>query len=499
MQNEGLSNKSYQDLLDDNQKLSSENASLWHHIKLLKKSIYGQKSEQLKYIDPNQCSLFAEHTIDIPEVETEVKSHNRKRGGRKALPENLPRERYEYEPEETTCSCCGEELEKIGEDITEELDYKPAKLVVKEHVKIKKACKKCNKNGIKTGQLPANIAPIKQCRASLSLLTFIIVSKYCDSLPLNRLEQIFKRQGYALPRQRMCDWIQLVASMLKPIYDKILEEIKTYDYLQADETTIKVQDPKLKGKLRTGYFWAILSPPNIIYYHYASSRASEVPKTLLSDFQGTLQTDAYAGYNEVYAPETCSRLACLAHIRRKLVDAHAANNADGNKALKLIVKLYKIEKELKSKRSECLNDEDYLQAVYSKRQKKSKEILTDLYLLLENISNSYLPKNILRGAAEYALKQKDAMFLYLEDPRYEIDNNAIERMMRPIAVGRKNYLFAGSDEGARAAGIFYTLINTCKLNDINPVDYLNDVITRVNEKDTVDLDSLVPHKWQPLT
>lgn len=492
------STKSYEELQEEVVALREENERLWQQIKLLKKYVFGQKSEKLPAIDLQQEQLFPSETTIIDELETEtsVKAHVRKGGGRKVLPANLPRERIEYEPEEKTCGNCGADLEKIGEEIATELDYIPARLIVREHVKIKRACSKCKEGGVNIGKLPPEVQPIERGRAGIGLLVYIIISKYCDHLPLNRLEQMFARDGVEIARQRMCDWLREMAEQLKPIAEAILKVLLERDYLQADETTIKVQLDELKKKLHTGYFWAIHGPPNIVYYHYAPSRAGEVPKELLKDFTGVLQTDAYAGYNPVYVPDRCRRLACLAHIRRKLLDNNAAANKHGNQALELIQRLSKIEREAKNLNCE---EAERLTRRHELRQQKSRPLLDSFFGVLATIRDTYLPKNMLRSAAEYALDQREEMYRYLEDPRFEIDNNSIERLMRPIAIGRKNYLFAGSHAGAQWAAVFYTLINTCKLNGVNPAEYLRDVIVRINQHPQARINELLPFNWKPPT
>ena len=488
--------KSYEDLQNEVLELRQENERLWQQIKLLKKYVFGQKSERQPAVDIEQGQLFpTEITIvEEPEVATPISAHVRKGGGRKALPADLPRERIEYEPEEKDCGNCGVPLERIGEEITTELDYVPARFVIREHVKIKRACSKCKEAGVKTGKLPPALQPIERGRPGAGLLVHVMVSKYCDHIPLNRLENIFAREGVNIPRQRMCDWLREMAEQLRPLAVAILKLLLEHDYLQADETTIKVQLDELAGKLHTGYFWAIHGPPNMVYYHYAPSRASEVPKELLADFTGVLQTDAYAGYNPIYLPDKCYRLACLAHIRRKLLEANAAANKHGTQAIKLIQQLYRVEREAKELKCE---EAERLAKRHELRQQKSLPLLEQFFQILGAIKERYLPKNLLRQAAEYALEQRVEMFRFLDDPRFEIDNNSIERLMRPIAVGRKNYLFAGSHAGAEWAAIFYTLINCCKLNGVNPTNYLRDVLCRIHSHPASRINELLPFNSKP--
>ena len=268
------------------------------------------------------------------------------------------------------------------------------------------------------------------------------------------------------------------------------QEILKNSYLQGDETVIKVQTLEKEGKLHTGYFWAIHSPPNLIYYHYAPTRAAEVPLKLFEKFEGYLQTDLYCGYNEVFLPEKVARLACMAHVRRKLIDAQAVNHGEANKLLKLIAELYKIEKMAK-----CFSSEERLRL----RQTKSKELLIKLFETADSVQLNILPQHPLHDAIQYLRKQKVELMRYIEDPSFQIDNNAIERQMRPIAVGRKNYLFTGSHRGAEVAALFYSLINTCRINKVNPYEYLCDVIKRIKDHSINKLPELLPHNWTPIS
>ena len=472
--------------------LENENAKLYQHLLWLKKQTFGRKSEKQ---DPNQQPLFdAADFEQAPakeqEDEIEVPAHSRRKpGGRKPLRKDLPRERIEYLPEETTCSCCHEELRRIGEEVTEELDYIPSQLIVREHVKVKLACPRC-KDGVQTGKLPPEVQPIERGRAGVGLIVYIMLSKYCDHLPLFRLEKMFAREGIEIARQRMWDWLAAIADQLKSLHRALLAEMLLVYYLQADETTIKVQLGEEKGKLHTGYFWAVHAPPNLVYYRYAPTRAGEVPLKLFDGYEGVIQTDLYAGYNAVFLPETCKRLACFAHVRRKFIEKGGASGKESNDIIKEIAKLYRVEKEAKG-----IGFEDRAEL----RKRKSLPLLEALFSKIENLNQRLLPQHPLKEATEYALKQKQELLRYVDDGRFEIDNNAIERQMRPIAVGRKNYLFAGSPAGAEAAAIFYSLINSCKLNNINPREYLCDILRRLPTHPASRISELLPHRWTPLS
>lgn len=238
----------------------------------------------------------------------------------------------------------------------------------------------------------------------------------------------------------------------------------------------------------TGYYWAVHWPPNLVYYRYAPTRAEEIPLELFAGYRGFVQTDLYAGYNAVFLPDACTRLGCFAHVRRKFIEKGGAAKKQSGQIIEQIAKLYKIESEGKK-----LSFDERCKL----RQKKSVPLLEKLFANIEALNQQLLPQYPLREATEYALKQQEALMRYTTDGRFEIDNNAIERQMRPIAVGRKNYLFTGSNAGAEAAAIFYSLIISCKLNNINPRDYLCYVIRRLPTHKAADIAELLPHRWAP--
>lgn len=486
--NDFIPRADYEALQEELTAAREEIARLHQHMLWLKKQMFGRKSEKL---DLNQLLLFdagEPSQAKTEEEQIEIPAHARQKpSGRKPLPKELPRERIEYFPEEKLCSCCGKELQRIGEEITEELDYIPARLVVKEHAKIKLACPHC-KDKVHTAVLPPEVQPIERGRAGVGLLVYIIISKFCDHLPLYRLEQMFAREGVEIARQRMWDWLEAIADQLKSLHRALLLEILLNYYVQADETTIKVQFGEVKGKLHTGYFWAVHAPPNLVYYRYAPTRAEEVPLELFKGYRGFIQTDLYAGYNAVFLPDGCTRLGCFAHVRRKFLEKGGASNKDANEIIQQIAKLYKVESEAKG-----MNPEKRREL----RLRKAVPLLEQLFLKIDALNQRLLPQHPLKEATEYALKQKEALERYTTDGRFEIDNNAIERQMRPIAVGRKNYLFAGSHSGAEAAAIYYSLINSCKLNQINPREYLRDVIRRLPTHPASRIKELLPHNWKP--
>lgn len=464
-----------------------ENQKLRNLIHNANRERYGKKSEKLS---PEQAALFSFEAATESEPEkTTVKEHPRIVRGRKPLPDNLPRERIEHEPEARTCSCCGEELVKIGEEITEELEYVPATLKVVEHVRIKRACPRC-KDGVVKGVLPAGVQPLERSRPGVGLLTHIMLSKHADHVPLYRQEQIFLRLGIELSRRRMSDWIErIVDDYLVLLWRALKAETLAARYVQADETYIKVRDLELiaeKHELDQGYFWAVHAPPGLAFFEYHADRAGDSAKEVLKGFEGVVQTDAYAGYNPVLLPEKVVRLACMAHIRRKFVDGRNLAPADCDRVLKKIAELYLLERRWKA-----LSPTERL----AKRQQEATPVFEQLKTMIENLSKRLLPNHNLQEGLRYAIKQMEPMKLYLSNGAYYIDNNPVEREIRPIAIGRKNYLFAGSHDGARRAAVLYSLLACCKLNKINPRDWLTDILKRLPSYPVNRVGELLPHRW----
>ena len=453
-----------------------------------KNRLYGKKSEKLS---PEQQELFSFSALteESPahEAEIEVKGHSRKTRTKRSLPESIERERIEYDIDCAACPSCSKPMPVIGEELSEELEFVPASFKVFEHVRLKRACGSCKKN-VYVPHLPPEVKPLERRAAGAGLLAQILVSKYQDHIPLYRMEGIFKRHGVVLSRRLLCGWVAGAVELLIPIYEAIREELLKENYLQADETHIGVQDREKQGALHRGYLWAMLGPPDRVFFHYAESRAGDVPLKLFDGFRGRIQTDAYAGYNGVFVPESCERIACLVHIRRKFKEAeNSSRKADSQRVVALFAELYKIEKNLKG----CSFDERA-----ERRKKKAFPIFKKLYRTIREQRRRTLPQSLYAEALNYAWKQRVEVLRILRDGQYELDNNLIENQMRPVALGRKNYLFAGSHDGARRAAVIYTLINCCRLNDMNAFEYLRDVIKRVHRPGE-QLRDLMPHNWMP--
>lgn len=482
--------------------LEHEVEKLQLHISNANKKLYGKKTEKLS---SEQLHLSFEVPVvavePLPEKEVVVEAYKRTiKRGRKPLPGDLPREQIIYEPEQTHCACCNQELVAIGEIKTEELEKIPAQLKVIEHIRIKKACVCCKEARVLVASLPATVFPLEKARPGPGLLADIVVSKYVDHLPLHRQEEMFARLGIELRRQRMCDWVAGITELLTPLYRALKIEITKLPYIHADETTLKVQDGKVPGKCHTGYLWGLHAPPQwseepdkppallqgaLVWFHYDQSRAGSVPKDILQEFSGAVHTDAYAGYNQIYLPDRCVRVACLAHIRRAFLEVKDIAGKETTKALTLISQLYKFENDCKTSR-----------ARFQVRQSKSIKIVDEIFEFLKATAQRTLPKSPLMKALNYALNQEAEVRRILESGIYDLDNNAIERQMRPVAIGRKNYMFAGSHDGAHRAAVLYSLLNTCKLNKVNPWEWLKDVLVRVSSDKSVKPVDLLPHRWR---
>lgn len=464
---------------------------LTNHLINANKTRFGAKSEKLPVGE--QGRLFAvDEPLEAPpsaeepervEVPAYTRSASRKR---RTLPEGTVTKRIEHPPVTTSCTVCGSDLVRMREELTRIVNFIPAHFELEEHARPVMACKCCRESSPVTTPLPSGIQLIPRSPVGVGLLTSILISKYQDHQPLHRQEEMFARLGYEVPRNRMCEWLGALAELCLPLYKVMKRLMVAEGYLQADETTIKIQDNETSGRCHTGYFWG-LSPPGkkLVYFHYADSRAGEVPRAILSDFKGILQTDLYAGYNTVYLPEKTVRAGCWAHVRRKFIEVEKIAGKDVRVALEIIAKLYRAEQK------DCNSEE-----TQATRSKVSAPLVLELHKHLTAWSNRTLPRSPVQKAIQYALTQWEALTLFLVHPHVRLDNNLIENQMRPIALGRKNWLFAGSHEGAMRAAIFFSIINSCRMNNVNTWEYFTDVLPRLSSAASEDLPKLLPHVWQ---
>jgi transposase len=406
---------------------------------------------------------------------------------RRALPDHLPRQTRRHEPKETVCPQCQGELRKLGEDVSEMLEYVPASFVVIRHVRTKLSCTKCD--CIVQAEAPSR--PIERGVAGPGLLAHVLVSKYCDHLPLYRQSEMYARQDVELERSTLADWVGSTSRLLQPLVEALRRYVTAADKLHADDTPVPVLAPG-QGKTKTGRLWTYVrddrpagdSAAPAVWFAYSPDRKGEHPERHLEKFRGTLQADAYAGFNQLYENGRIEQAACWAHVRRKFYDleqAHASPVA--REALVRIGALYGIEETIRGK------PPDERRAV---RQAQSKPLLDFLRQWFEATLSKLSRKSETTVAIRYALSRWDALTRYIEDGHIEIDNNAAERSLRGVALGRKNYLFAGSDTGGERAAVIYSLIGSAKLTGLDPEAYLREVLTRIDDHPINRIEELLP-------
>ena len=458
----------------------------------LRRRFFGPRRER---VDPSQLALaFAERDALLPPVEPapEIPSASdsrpkSRRNGRSAIPADLPREREEIHPspEDRICSGCGDEKVRIGEELTEELEYRPALLYVREIARVKYACRECAE-GVVIADLPPR--PLEKGRPGPGLLAHVITSKYLDHLPLHRLEGIFERVGVSLARSTMCDWIRDSAELLRPIVRRMQQQILSTGLVQTDATGLPVQ---LGGKsTHRAHVWAYLSPELAeVVYDFTLDHTRDGPRRFLAGFNGYLQADAHSVYDGIVSVPGITEVGCWAHCRRKYFEALDESPEHASAILGAIRRLYAIEAEAK----EAGLTEDELA---SRRQKEAVPILHAIHRYVNLIRDEVLPRSLLAKAITYTLNQWTALMRYVEDGRIEVDNNGSERALRRIAVGRKNYMFAGSADGGRRAATLYSLTESCRMQGIDTQAYLRDVISRVKTHPASRIDELTPAGWK---
>ena len=467
---------------------------LLHQLEQLRRHRFGQKAER---VDPDQLLLaFAELLKDVtkaPEPELpsteEIASYKRKKKGhgRSPIPDDLPVERIEHALPETErgCKACGTEMAKIGEEVTRQLEYESATMRVIEHVRFKYACKGCEED-VRLAPLPPQ--PIAKGLPGPGLLAHVVVSKYADHLPLHRQEAIFRRHGVELKRSTLCDWVASVADLLAPLHAAMKRDLKASKKIHSDDTPVPVLDEQL-GRTRTGRLWVYVGDDEHeqIVFDYTRDRTKAGPVAFLEGYEGYLQADAYAGYDELYADGKVIEVGCMAHARRRFYEARSADASRSHAALAFIKKLYEVEHDV------CNRSPDERTRL---RHERAGPMLASFKAWLDEQAKAVLPKSPMGEAVTYARGQWTALTRYLEDPILDIDNNLAERSLRCVAVGRKNWLFAGSDAGGERAAVLYSLIATCKHHGVDPFAYLRDVLTRLPGWGDGPLEPLMPRPWQ---
>lgn len=448
---------------------------------------FGPKSET---IPVGQLRLFeekaAEENVETLTQAVDSPPSSPKSHGRKKLASNLPRIRkiYDVSDEEKCCPGCSTFREVIGEETSEQYDYTPASIRIIEHVRLKRACKACAEHVI-TAQKPPMV--IEKGLASANMLAYVATSKYADHLPLHRLEGIFKRDGAAISRSTMCDWMGAIAANLEPLYETMKARVRASQVIWTDDTPVKMQDRQDERNMRNARVWVYLGDEQnpFTVFDFTESRRRDGPIQFLENFKGFLQADAFSGYDCIYASGSVTEIACWAHARRKFFESLSTNSAACNQALAMIQDLYAIERTCQD-----LPVEEKL----LRRQRNSLPIIGQFKEWLDKQKLLALPKSPFGKAVTYALNNWAALARYASDGRLSIDNNKSERALRSMAVGRKNWLFMGSAAGGKTAAIIASFIATCKAHDIHPRNYFADVLTRIAAGET-DFESLLPGSW----
>jgi transposase len=480
-------------LLEDREAGERRIRQLQHLLEQLLRARYGPRRERL---NENQLFLFAAEILrtdkneSVPRDEPASDRPKRKGHGRQRLPKSLKRQRvvFDLAEHEKQCPHCLGALKRIGEDISERLEYVPASMIV-----IEEACQKyvcihgCT---IVTAEKP--MAPIEKGLPGPGLLAHVVVSKYADHLPLHRQEAIFRRQGVTLSRKTMCDWMRRCAELTTPLFDKMKEQVLQSKVLQTDDTPVNVLDPSLP-RTRLGRFWTYVGDRDHPYtvYDYTPTRSRDGPDVFMTDFHGYLQADAYSGYDELYRDRKrdITEVACWAHARRRHFEAQSSDLMRSTVMLAYIRLLYDVEREA---RQMGLTGE----ARKALRQAKSVPILEDIRAYLEREQPAVLPKSPEGMAIAYTLSNWDALVRYCDDGDLEIDNNGAERSLRGIAVGRRNWTFLGSDNGGRTAAILTSITTTCRRLSVDPFEYLRDIFHRISTHPQSSIDDLLPDNWK---
>ncbi len=496
---------------------------LEHRLDQLLRRFYGPRAER---VDPNQLSLFdleleEPAAVETPaEEEPEVPPTAKKKSkghGRRSFPKNIERREIllDISDSEKTCPSCGDARREIGRVVTERLGFDPARFYVNQYIQLKYACP-CERSGVATAEKP--VSPIERGNAEPDLLAFTAVSRFDDHSPYHRQENgHFKRSGIDIPRSTQCDWMRRIAELLTPLVELMHDRVLLSDVLGTDDTLVPLVE-KGRGKTRQARFWGYRGDGSHPYnvFDFTASRSRDGPLRFLRrnetedsprSFRGYLQADAFPGYDILFERGDIVEAGCWAHARRKFFEAKETDLARGMESLARIRQLYDVEREakqlaaadhgsLKLPDGEGPSPELLAARRLTLRQEKSRALLDSFHAWLDEQVRSTLPKSAMGQAIRYSLSNWDALCRYTEDGRIAIDNNAVERMLRIIAVGRKNWLFAGSDRGGRTAAILFTIISSAKRHGLNTWAYLRDLLIRLADLKPGELETLLPNRWQ---
>ncbi len=485
-------------ILSQHEQLLSRDNEI-EHLKLLiaklRRMQFGRKSEKLdRQIEQLELRL---DELQATQAENTTSSHTpavaasiaivAAKAARKPLPEHLPREVRTYPPKQKACPDCGGALKSLGEDVSEILEYVPARFKVIRQVRPKLACACCER--IVQAEAPSR--PIERGIAGPGLLAHVLVSKYCDHLPLYRQSEMYAREGVELERSTLADWVGGASQLLAPLVEALRRHVLSAAKLHADDTPVPVLAPGNR-KTKTGRLWTYVrddrpagdATPAAVWFAYSPDRKGEHPQAHLGNFTGTLQADGYAGFDAVYESGRIQEAACWAHVRRKFYDLHLAHRSPvAAEAMERIAALYAIEKEIRGHAADERREV---------RNAQARPLLDSLKQWLEETLGKLSRKSDTAVAVRYALSRWEALLRYVDDGCIEIDNNAAERSLRTVALGRKNYLFAGSDAGGERAAAIYSLIGTAKLNGLDPEAYLRNVLSRIADHPINRIEQLLP-------
>jgi transposase len=464
------------------------------HLKLvitkLQRLIFGTRSEKVSHeIEQLELKLEELETHHSERAATTPAAHSttKPKPARRPLPDHLPREVHTHLPAEHACpKCCGE-LRKLGEDVSEILERVPATYKVIRHVRVKMACTRCDV----IVQAPAPSRPIERGMAGPALLAHVLVSKFADHLPLYRQSEIFAREGIDLDRSTLADWVGSASHLLDPLVEQIHKHVLAATKIHADDTPIPVLAPGL-GKTKTARLWtyvrddrpAGMDTPPAVWFAYSPDRKGEHPKLHLRHFSGILQADGYAGFHHLYEGGRIIEAACWAHVRRKFYDIQVAtSSAIADEAIERIGALYGIEREVRGKPAELRCEV---------RQVRARPLIGELHQWLNKTLARLSRKSDTAAAIRYALSRWRALTRYLDDGQIEIDNSGAERALRVVALGRKNFLFCGSDAGGQRAAAIYSLLGTAKLNGLDPELYLRRILENIADHPINRIHELLP-------
>jgi transposase len=484
--------------------LTRENARLKHYLELLRRRVFGRSSEKGTIEVPEQQALPFEPSAAgavSPEASdeqcadderAEAKPAERKHRGRRPLEREIPRRRIVILPAEAdrTCTCCGTAKARISEDVTEELDYQPSSYFINEYARPILACPSC-KDGIAQAALPWR--PIEKGRPGAGLLAQVVTAKYADHLPLYRQEQGLARHGIEISRRTLSEWNGAVADLLKPIVEAMTrEQVLRSAWIQTDDTGLEVQQRNQVPAARDGHLWVYRAAEGEVVYDFTWSRNRDGPMRMLAGYRGYLQADAAPAYDDVFVrhPEILE-VACWAHARRYFKEAAPTAAVECAQVLAWIGELYGLERTASERKLGA-------DARRELRQSRSRPVLARIAARLDVLALTVLPKSPLAQAVTYARNNWTALTRYTEDGRLKIDNNGAEQALRPIVLGRKNWLFAGSEAAAHRTAVLCSLVQTCKNLGVEPFAYLRDVIDRISMHPMPRIIELTPREWKRL-